>query len=453
VLGVGGMGVVVAAMHLQLDQKVAIKLLLPDSAKSPEIVARFAREARAAAKIQGEHVARVIDVGELENGSPYMVMEYLVGKDLSETLRDRGQLPIAEAIDYVLQATEAIAEAHAAGIVHRDLKPANLFLTRRPDGNSIVKVLDFGISKAAVQANSDGDMSLTKTASVMGSPLYMSPEQMRSTRNVDARADIWALGVILYELLAGRVPFEASSMPELCALILTEAPQPVSFFRKETPQALEIAISRCLEKDPNRRFSNVSQLAHAIVPFGSRIGETSALRISRILGAAGMTLSPPPEGRLPEGPPGASTARSWTETGQTTRSGKSTTWIVAGGAVVAIVGVVGALVFLRGSGHTSAAAETTALVAPNAPIVTPSTAPLPSPAPTEPAPTATASTEVPKIAPAPESSASSALPKPLPVSARPREAPPAARPAREPTLAPAPAPPPAKKNPLNIDLK
>jgi hypothetical protein len=281
----------------------------------------------------------------------------------------------------------------------------------------------------------------------MGSPLYMSPEQMRSTRNVDARADIWGLGVILYELLAGRVPFEASSMPELCALILTEAPRPVSAFRPDTPPELEMALSHCLEKDPTRRFSNVSELAHAIVPFGSRIGETSALRISRILGAAGMALPPAATpGRAHNGASGASTAQSWAKTGQRTGAGKSTTWMVAGGAILVVVGAVAALLFLRSSVGTSNATETTALVAPTAPASSlvrdfpgSSALALPSPAPSP----------MPATAAAPATD--SAAPKAAPVPARPREAP--ARPARETAPAPAPAPLPTKKNPLNIDLK
>src|SRR5580693_7216018 len=169
----------------------------------PEYVARFEREARTAVKIKSEHVARVIDVGQLESGSPYMVMEYLEGEDLQGWLEKQGRLPIERAVDFLLQACEAIAEAHAMGIVHRDLKPANLFCIRRPDGTLSIKVLDFGISKAA-----GASMGMTSTQAVMGSPLYMSPEQMGSSKGVDARSDIWALGVILFELVTGRVPFD-----------------------------------------------------------------------------------------------------------------------------------------------------------------------------------------------------------------------------------------------------
>ena len=218
VLGVGGMGVVVAAMHLELDKRVALKFLLKSAAENPAVVARFAREARAAAKIQSQHVARVSDVGTLENGIPYIVMEHLEGCDLSDVLTRQGPLPPGAAVDYVLQACEAIAEAHAAGFIHRDLKPSNLFLARQADGAEIVKVLDFGISKA-VLVDSEPPTSvrqgaLTGTTEIFGSPMYMSPEQLKASRDVDARADIWALGIILYELCTGTSPFDRPTIAE-----------------------------------------------------------------------------------------------------------------------------------------------------------------------------------------------------------------------------------------------
>lgn len=197
VLGVGGMGIVVAATHLQLEQKVALKFLLPAAIQSPEAVERFLREGRAAVRLKSQNVAKVTDVGTLENGAPYMVMEFLHGADLAAVMAERGLLPVAEAVSYVLQACEAIAEAHSLGIVHRDLKPQNLFVTRKVDGRPLIKVLDFGISKSM---DTQSGLSLTRTSSIMGSPLYMSPEQMRSSKNVDQRSDIWAIGVVLYEI-------------------------------------------------------------------------------------------------------------------------------------------------------------------------------------------------------------------------------------------------------------
>jgi len=296
VLGQGGMGVVVAAVHEQLDQHVALKFLLPKALENAEVVQRFAREARAAAKIHSEHVARVIDVGELPSGAPFMVMEYLEGRDLAEELESRGPLPVADVVGHLLQASEALAEAHAAGIVHRDLKPANLFLAERPDGTYAIKVLDFGISKLKDSDDPESaDMSLTKTATVMGSPLYMSPEQMRSARDVDHRGDIWSMGVIAYELLTGETPFAAENMTELISMVLLDDPRPLRERMPSVPEAVEQAVLRCLAKKPEHRYANVAQLARALAPFGTEQHPVSLARIEKILKRAGMaTDSLPP---------------------------------------------------------------------------------------------------------------------------------------------------------------
>ena len=267
VLGQGGMGVVVAATHISLRQKVAIKFLLPGASR--EVVQRFLREARSAARLKSDHVARVIDVSELENGAPYMVMEYLEGNDLSRVLRKRGAFPITDAVDFVLQAGEAIAEAHTLGIVHRDLKPANLFLTKAADGSATVKVLDFGISKdTGGEEGAEPESPLTQTKAMLGSPNYMSPEQMRSTRDADARADIWSLGVILYQLLTKVLPFKAPSFVDLIIKVNSEDPAPPTSLRADLPAPLEEAILRCLKRKPDERFTNVAELAAAIAPFG-----------------------------------------------------------------------------------------------------------------------------------------------------------------------------------------
>jgi serine/threonine-protein kinase len=289
VLGVGGMGVVLAARHTQLGQNVAIKFLRRTAASSPEAVSRFLREARAVVALQSAHVVRVMDVGTLDDGLPYMVMEHLSGTDLGHVLEVRTAVPVEEAVDYLLQAIEAIAEAHAAGIVHRDLKPSNRFLTLRPDGSPLVKVLDFGISKAV--PGGPEPLNLTDTAVVLGSPLYMSPEQVRSTKNVDTRTDIWALGVIIYELLAGTPPFEADSVTGLCAKIVADPPAPLRLRRPEVPVALEAVILRCLEKDITRRPRSVSELAAALQPFASIEGRLAVDRIVRIGG--GLRASDP----------------------------------------------------------------------------------------------------------------------------------------------------------------
>jgi serine/threonine protein kinase len=288
VLGQGAMGVVVAATHIQLDERVALKFLLPEALVNADAVARFAREARAAVKIKSEHVARVSDVGTLESGSPYMVMEYLQGQDLADWTRDRGTLSVPDAVEFLLQACEALAEAHAIGIVHRDLKPANLFVTTRRDGTPCIKVLDFGISKFTGPGS---DLGMTKTSTVMGSPLYMSPEQLSSTRTVDARTDIWAIGVILFELVSGRVPFEAETMPELCGKVLQEMPPSLRDLQQGMPDELDAIIARCLAKDRTQRYANVAELATALAPLGPPNATRSAERIARILRASASLSS------------------------------------------------------------------------------------------------------------------------------------------------------------------
>ena len=289
-LGVGGMGAVVAAHHIQLDDRVAIKFLLPEVRENGEAVARFLREARAAVKIKSQHVARVSDVGTLDNGLPYMIMEYLDGSDLDRWLAEKGPLPVGQACELVLQACEAIAEAHALGIVHRDLKPANLFVIRRPDGVQSIKVLDFGISKVPQSTTRPG---LTRTAMVMGSPLYMSPEQIESSRDVDQRTDIWALGVILYELTTGSVPFEGTMFAELAMRIITQPPVPLRDKCAHAPEGFERVILKCLDKDPARRFQSVADLAEALSEFAPPRAQRSVSVISGILKAVRPLPSSP----------------------------------------------------------------------------------------------------------------------------------------------------------------
>jgi serine/threonine protein kinase len=267
VLGVGGMGVVVAAHHVILDEKVALRFLLPAAAANPDAVARFNRGARTAIRITNEHVARVSDVGQLENGSPYVVMEYLDGTDLAAWLAQRGPLSIDQAVDFVLQASEAIAEAHALGIVHGALKPANLFCVKKPDGTLSVKVLNFAISNVTTPDALTQDV--TTTGVFTGSTLYMSPEQMRLSRAVDGRTDIWSLGVILFELVAGRAPFDAEGVTELAIKVATEPPPSLHTFREDTPAALEAVLDRCLEKDREGRYQTIAEMALALQPFGT----------------------------------------------------------------------------------------------------------------------------------------------------------------------------------------
>jgi serine/threonine-protein kinase len=295
ILGEGGMGVVLAAKHLQLGQPVAIKMLLPHALRNPELVARFEQEARATVRIQSEHVVKVLDVGQ-EQGSPYMVMEYLEGQDLAATLKRRGPLPLGDAVTYVLQACEALAEAHKQGIVHRDLKPANLFLTARADGSPLIKVLDFGISKATLSSGLGPVGGLTMDSSVMGSPNYMSPEQLKNSKDVDQRADVWSLGLVLYELLAGAVAFQADTLAELHVAILQSFPGSLASKRPDLPPGVEAIILQCLQKDRNFRYANVGELAVALAGFAPAAAQVSVERITRLLGLPPPTRgAPPPE--------------------------------------------------------------------------------------------------------------------------------------------------------------
>jgi serine/threonine-protein kinase len=279
------MGVVVAARHEQLGFAVALKFMLPAALNDPSMKERFLREARAAGSLRSEHVARVTDFGTLDNGAPYIVMEFLQGNDLQEVVTRSGVLPPHEAVQYVMQACKGMEEAHALGIVHRDLKPQNLFLTHRPDGTPLVKVLDFGISKLGGQEHS---LSVTSTSAMMGSPLYMAPEQMRSSKNVDARADIYSLGVILYQLVTGQVPNPADTLGELFERVFTRPTPPPRLHRPELAPELEDVIMRCLAKTPEGRFQNVGQLVSALAPFAA---DPSASLLGTHRASSGPVLS------------------------------------------------------------------------------------------------------------------------------------------------------------------
>jgi len=274
VLGTGAMGLVVAAHHLALDTRVAIKLMLPELRARKPLVRRFLREARAAARLGSRHVARVLDVGTLEDGAPFIVMEYLDGEDLATQLRQRGPVPASRAAAIVVEACEAIAEAHALGIIHRDLKPANLFVTRDRDGRPLIKVLDLGICRLTAPTDDQSDGSDT---SAIGTPRYMAPEQLSSGRDADARSDIWSLGVILYELVTGRVPFRGDSFTDQSRRAVFE-PLP-AMAHAGVPRRFEAIVARCLAKAPSARFQRATDLAAALVPLaaGSR-GAAPAMR-------------------------------------------------------------------------------------------------------------------------------------------------------------------------------
>jgi serine/threonine-protein kinase len=298
-LGVGGIGFVVAAKHLDLGEKVALKFLRPDALSNAEAVGRFAREARASAQIKSEHVARVFDVGHLADGSPFIVMEYLEGNDLGALLDERGPLPIKLAVEYVLQACQALAAAHARGVVHRDVKPENLFLERRAQGLDVIKVLDFGISKVALTGSSfETRHPLAQTTMAMGSPTYMSPEQIRASQDIDSRTDIWSLGCVLYELLTGKPAFDAPSLTQISAAILEREPPAL---RQRCPGAstgLEVVVKQCLAKDPRGRFQNVGELAVALSAYGTPRGQMSVEHCCSVLRSAGLSQQ---DFRLPNG--------------------------------------------------------------------------------------------------------------------------------------------------------
>lgn len=302
-VAVGGMGVVVSARHLSLGQTVAIKVLLPievsDDASSA--IPRFLREARAAAGLKSEHVVRIFDVDTLPSGLPYMVMERLSGQDLRRVVKGGGPLPVEQAVDFVLQAADAIGEAHSTGIVHRDLKPSNLFLTHHTDGRPWVKVLDFGISKASHDPTTD--TALTVSRAMIGSPMYMSPEQVRDAKSVDGRSDIWSLGVILHELLTAKPAFRGESLPAICAAIAADQPQSLAAERPDVPPALVAIVERCLEKDPARRFQSVDELRAALQPFLGRFAPTVPVPPPSV--RSGVAISAPISGRVPLGSSGS----------------------------------------------------------------------------------------------------------------------------------------------------
>ena len=263
VLGEGGMGVVCAATHVALGQRVAVKFLLPEALEHPQAIARFEREARASASLTSEHVVRVTDVGKLESGAPYFVMEFLEGEDLAQRLRREGPLDIRAALALMSQACEGLIEAHAKGLVHRDIKPSNLFLAKRASGKSVLKVIDFGIAKAELSPESGGH-ELTRTSEIMGSPQYMSPEQLRDTKNVDARTDVWSLGAAFYECLTGRPPFTGETMTELVVRIATEEPPPAVMARPDLPPEVVAILDRCLSKKLSERYASAAELLEAV---------------------------------------------------------------------------------------------------------------------------------------------------------------------------------------------
>jgi serine/threonine-protein kinase len=453
-IGSGGMGNVVRASHLYLHQSFAIKILLPQMAESDSTKQRFLREAQANVKLKGEHCARVMDVGVTPDGAPFMVMEFLEGNDLNQILRHHGpQLP-AIVVDLTLQACEGISEAHALGIVHRDVKPSNFFITRRPDGSMLLKILDFGISKAPV-----GIDELTATQTVIGTPSYMAPEQMKSGRAADPRSDIWSIGVVMYQLLTGRTPFTGESYAELVLKVGLEPPAPILV---PLPNGLAEVVLRCLEKDPAGRFQNVGELARQLAPYASDpiAASQSAGRTMRILQQRGATpnMQGTPlmagGGITAQAPisPVQLTPRSWPPSQHTSLSqgAGQVTYRTRGNRGLLIAGVA-SLCILAGVGGYAISQATKSGSARNephvdAPVMRPASPAAPSAKPGEAPTSAAPPAAAPPTAAPPTAAPPTAAP---PAAAPPTASPPTASPpsASPPSASPQSAPPPSAPPP------
>jgi eukaryotic-like serine/threonine-protein kinase len=304
VIGFGGMGIVCAATHLELGTPIAVKFVRPERAADERAAARFLTEARAAAQLQSQYACRVMDCGRLPSGSPYIVMEYLTGQDLRTRVDNGGPLEVEAAVLLALHACEALAEAHTKHIVHRDVKPENLFVAESPGGAPLLKVLDFGISKQLSPLLAPS--SLTDSTESMGSPFHMSPEQMLDPSNVDSRTDIWSLGVVLYEILTGQMPFGGETAPQLCANVMTTEPIPPQAHRADIPDGLARVILRCLQKDKTKRYADVGELSQALQEFGGAAAPLAAAHVEQILGRSGALTTEPPAVMPTPGDDGAS---------------------------------------------------------------------------------------------------------------------------------------------------
>lgn len=367
-IGAGGMGAVVTAIQQELGRRVAIKLMPPQAAESQRAVERFLREARAASAISNDHVVRIFDVGRLPDGVPFMVMEFLPGVTLDSVVQARGPLPVAEAVDYVLQACVALAECHALGIVHRDLKPENIMLVHRPGQLGFVKVLDFGISKSEwMHLDSNFTPNLTGTTDVFGTPTHMSPEQVRSSKDVDNRADIWALGVVMYEILTAVPPFMADTLPALSAMIVSDEPPNPSLRRADIPEELSAVVLRCLAKHPDARPQSVAQLAEMLQPFAAPSSRPLVERVRSIAAADPLEASRPwPRAALR---PSDTTSAWGTTHGRRASTNRNVILGVASG-VLLFAAVLGSLLYLR-SRNLEAPEATLAAPIPETPGETP----------------------------------------------------------------------------------
>jgi serine/threonine-protein kinase len=423
------MAAIFAAEHVVLGQRVAVKVLFAESARNPETVERLLREARASARLQTVHVARVLDAGVLENATPFLVMEYLDGRDLAHATH-RSTMSSEDVVDCVLQALEGLAHAHAAGIVHRDLKPSNLFLAEMADGSRVLKVLDFGISKSLSAEGEDPAARALTGSQVIGSPMYMSPEQVRNARGVDPRSDIFSLGITMYELLTGVMPFDGEGVGETLAAILDATPAAPRTHAPGLPRALEKVVLRCLKKGREDRYANVADLARAIAPFGSGRWSHLPSKIQATLAAAthvagpdsldGLSTEPcahvdplaatiPPPSLVPSG--SLALVRTNVNLQRPSVAPRRAARSFAGGALAgAALGVMVGLIGWYGTGHRAGAATRPVAAGP-AGVGVPAPAPASVPAPAS----ASVPASVPASAPAatPALRAHPLLPKPL----------------------------------------
>ncbi|HEX2569526.1 MAG TPA: serine/threonine-protein kinase [Polyangia bacterium] len=360
-IGEGGMGAVYRSEHPRIGRSVAIKVLRPEYNQDPQIVARFFNEAKAAHDIGNEHIVEILDFGELDDGTSYIVMEWLSGQSLAALLRAEPHPPLARTLHIITGIGHALAAAHAHGVVHRDLKPDNIFLVQRGQDRDFVKVLDFGLAKLLQQSDSQHHLK-TRTNALFGTPAYMSPEQCRADhRNVDQRSDIYALGVILYEMATGRRPFIANDFTGLLLAHVTEAPPAPRSLDSSLPEAVEATILRALEKQPERRFQNVGEFLHAltgIAPLAILHDRPRAVssppRLIEPAGQAPPSVGPTAQGFAPaavaEGALDSTTLRSAAaEAAIPPRAPASRRGLLIGGAAALTAAALGILLFFRSS--------------------------------------------------------------------------------------------------------
>ncbi len=280
-LGQGAWASVYEGINVRIQRRVAIKVLSASLAENPSVTERFEREAQAATSIDSAHVVSVFDLGALEDGRPYIVMELLEGENLGKRLETVGQLPLTVAVSFAVQALQGLADAHAAGVLHRDIKPDNVVLTRSKRGDEIVKIVDFGISKLHSGVPQPQSVRLTQTNTVLGSPVYMSPEQCRGTREMDHRSDLFSLGVVLFEAITAQLPHTAASFNELLFKIaLEDAPDPRTI-RADIDEQLAGVMKKALAREPASRFQNATEFRDALVDWAEMNGiELPGIRTS-----------------------------------------------------------------------------------------------------------------------------------------------------------------------------